>query len=106
MNFDFDLGHRSGGFGSYLLGLNRRTYEQAGVDTPGNTPNSTKEPAIGWMTGFLFVTSFVGLLALVPLRKVTSRTKTDALEWFFLENITNGSFWSSAFSFHCQFYLM
>ncbi|PON72003.1 Oligopeptide transporter [Parasponia andersonii] len=59
-----------GGFGSYLLGLNRKTYEQAGVDTEGNTPGSTKEPGIGWMTGFLFVTCFVGLLALVPLRKI------------------------------------
>ncbi|KAJ6410954.1 hypothetical protein OIU84_007663 [Salix udensis] len=59
-----------GGFGSYLLGLNRKTYEQAGVDTVGNTPGSTKEPGIGWMTGFLFVSSFVGLLALVPLRKI------------------------------------
>ncbi|RQO98210.1 hypothetical protein POPTR_012G028300v4 [Populus trichocarpa] len=58
------------GFGSYLLGLNRKTYEQAGVDTEGNTPGSTGEPGIGWMTGFLFVSSFVGLLALVPLRKV------------------------------------
>ncbi|XP_028790726.1 metal-nicotianamine transporter YSL3 isoform X1 [Neltuma alba] len=61
-----------GGFGSYLLGLNRKTYEQVGVETEGNTPGSTKEPGIGWMTGFLFVTSFVGLLALVPLRKVVS----------------------------------
>ena len=59
-----------GGFGSYLLGLNRRTYEQAGVGTEGNNPGSTKEPGIGWMTAFLFVTSFVGLLALVPIRKV------------------------------------
>lgn len=59
-----------GGFGSYLLGLNRKTYEQAGVDTEGNTPGSTGEPGIGWMTGFLFVSSFVGLLALVPLRKI------------------------------------
>ncbi|KAG5233637.1 metal-nicotianamine transporter YSL [Salix suchowensis] len=46
------------------------TYEQAGVDTEGNTPGSTKEHGIGWMTGFLFESSFVGLLALVPLRKV------------------------------------
>lgn len=60
----------AGGFGSYLLALNKRTYEQAGVDTDGNTPGSYKEPGIGWMTCFLFVTSFVGLLALVPLRKV------------------------------------
>lgn len=58
-----------GGFGSYLLALNRKTYEQAG-DAPGNTPESTREPGIGWMTGFLFVSSFVGLLALVPLRKI------------------------------------
>ncbi|KAI6697761.1 hypothetical protein NL676_017880 [Syzygium grande] len=58
-----------GGFGSYLLALNKKTYEQAG-DAPGNTPESTKEPGIGWMTGFLFVSSFVGLLALVPLRKI------------------------------------
>ncbi|XP_021775003.1 metal-nicotianamine transporter YSL3-like [Chenopodium quinoa] len=59
-----------GGFGSYLLGLNKRTYEQAGVDSVGNDPNSYKEPRVGWMTGFLFVSSFVGLLALVPLRKI------------------------------------
>lgn len=52
------------------MGLNRRTYEQVGgVDTPGNTP-MTKEPGIGWMMGFLFVTYFVGLASLVPLRKV------------------------------------
>ncbi|KAG4131001.1 hypothetical protein ERO13_D09G181200v2 [Gossypium hirsutum] len=59
-----------GGFGSYLLGLNRKTYEQAGVDAVGNNPGSIKEPEIGWMTGFLFVSCFVGLLALVPLRKI------------------------------------
>ncbi|GMI75587.1 YELLOW STRIPE like 3, YELLOW STRIPE LIKE 3 [Hibiscus trionum] len=59
-----------GGFGSYLLGLNRKTYEQAGVDTEGNNPGSIKEPRIGWMIGFLFVSCFVGLLALVPLRKI------------------------------------
>lgn len=59
-----------GGFGSYLLGLNKRTYEQAGVDTEGNSPNSYMKLSVGWMTGFLFVTSFVGLLALVPLRKI------------------------------------
>ncbi|XP_074291780.1 metal-nicotianamine transporter YSL3-like [Silene latifolia] len=59
-----------GGFGSYLLGLNKKTYEQAGVDTEGNVPGSTKEPGLGWMTAFLFVSTFVGLLALVPLRKV------------------------------------
>ena len=60
----------AGGFGSYLLALNKKTYEQAGIDTEGNTPGSYKEPGIGWMTGFLFAVSFVGILTLVPLRKV------------------------------------
>ncbi|XP_047312087.1 metal-nicotianamine transporter YSL3-like [Impatiens glandulifera] len=59
-----------GGFSSYLLGLNKKTYEQAGVDTEGNTPGSYKEPNLGWMMPFLFVVSFVGLLALVPFRKI------------------------------------
>ncbi|KAK9122243.1 hypothetical protein Syun_019860 [Stephania yunnanensis] len=59
-----------GGFGSYLLGLSKKIYELAGVETEGNAPGSYKEPGIGWMTGFLFVTSFVGLLILVPLRKI------------------------------------
>ncbi|XP_026460768.1 metal-nicotianamine transporter YSL2-like [Papaver somniferum] len=60
----------AGGFGSFLLGLNKKTYEQAGVDTPGNSPGSYKDPGIGWMTVFLFTTGFVGLLSLVPLRKI------------------------------------
>ncbi|KAL6004393.1 Metal-nicotianamine transporter ysl3 [Asimina triloba] len=59
-----------GGFGSYLLALGRKTYELAGVDTEGNAPGSYKNPGIGWMTSFLFVVSFVGLLSLVPLRKI------------------------------------
>ncbi|XXG43315.1 hypothetical protein AAC387_Pa01g3377 [Persea americana] len=59
-----------GGFGSYLLGLNKKTYELAGVHTEGNTPGSYKEPGIGWMISFVLVVSFVGLFALVPLRKI------------------------------------
>ncbi|CAI9767741.1 unnamed protein product [Fraxinus pennsylvanica] len=59
-----------GGFGSYLLGLNKKTYEQAGLDMEGNSPGSYKEPGLDWMIGFLFVASFIGLLALVPLRKI------------------------------------
>uniref|UniRef100_A0A0E0K306 Uncharacterized protein n=1 Tax=Oryza punctata TaxID=4537 RepID=A0A0E0K306_ORYPU len=58
-----------GGFGSSLLALNRKTYELAGVSTPGNSLGSYKEPGVGWMTGFLFAISFVGLLNLLPLRK-------------------------------------
>ncbi|PWZ20636.1 Iron-phytosiderophore transporter YSL15 [Zea mays] len=57
------------GFGSFMLGLNRRTYEAAGVDTPGNVPGSVKEPGFGWIAGFLVASSFGGLLTLIPLRK-------------------------------------
>ncbi|KZV17217.1 hypothetical protein F511_04018 [Dorcoceras hygrometricum] len=59
-----------GGFGSYLLGLDKKTLVRAGVDTEGSPTGSLKEPRIDWMIGFLFVVSFVGLFALVPLRKV------------------------------------
>lgn len=59
-----------GGFGSYLLGLNKTTYELAGVNTTGNSPTSYKELQIGWMTGYLFIVCFVGLFVLIPLRKV------------------------------------
>jgi hypothetical protein len=64
----------AGGFGSFLLGLNKKTYELSGPTTPGNAPGSYKEPGIGWMTGFLLAISFVGLLTLLPLRKVPNET--------------------------------
>ncbi|KAL7165661.1 hypothetical protein ACSBR2_041357 [Camellia fascicularis] len=59
-----------GGFGSYLLALNKKTYEQTGVNTVGNSPGSYKEPGFGWMIGFLFVVCFIGLFVLIPLRKI------------------------------------
>lgn len=31
-----------------------------------------KNPEVGWMIGFLFVVSFLGLFSVVPLRKVLS----------------------------------
>ncbi|KAK3030655.1 hypothetical protein RJ639_035859 [Escallonia herrerae] len=61
---------QSGGFGSYLLGLNKKTYELTGVDTEGNSPGSYKEPGFGWMTTYLFLACFVGLFVLIPLRKI------------------------------------
>ena len=36
-----------------------------------NYQDNIKNPQIGWMVGFLFVVSFLGLFSLVPLRKVT-----------------------------------
>ncbi|CAN1251007.1 Metal-nicotianamine transporter YSL3 [Linum perenne] len=50
--------------------MNSKTYNQSEINLEGNNPGSVKEPGVGWMTGFLFVSSFVGLLALVPLRKI------------------------------------
>lgn len=60
-----------GGFGSYLLGMNKKTFEQSGgSSTVGNTLSSVKEPGIAWMTGFLFLVCFIGLFVLIPLRKI------------------------------------
>ncbi|XP_028556816.1 probable metal-nicotianamine transporter YSL9 isoform X2 [Dendrobium catenatum] len=59
-----------GGYGSYLLGLSKKIYEEAGVGVDGNMAGSYKEPGIGWMTGFSFTVSFVGIFILVPLRKM------------------------------------
>lgn len=60
----------SGGFGSYLIAMDERTYKLIGSDYPGNNPEDVINPGLWWMTGFLFVVSFLGLFCLVPLRKV------------------------------------
>lgn len=60
----------SGGFGSYLLAMDERTYQLIGVDYPGNRAEDVLNPGLGWMIGFMFVVSFLGLFSLVPLRKV------------------------------------
>ena len=38
--------------------------------TEDNNPQNIKNPQLSWMIGFLFVVSFLGLFAVVPLRKV------------------------------------
>ncbi|KAI8020157.1 putative metal-nicotianamine transporter YSL6 [Camellia lanceoleosa] len=45
-------------------------YKLIGEDYPGNRAEDVKNPGLGWMIGFLFVVSFLGLFSLVPLRKV------------------------------------
>ncbi|KHN28282.1 Putative metal-nicotianamine transporter YSL6 [Glycine soja] len=60
----------SGGFGSSLIAMDQRTYELIGPDYPGNRAEDVKNPGLGWMMGFMFVVSFLGLFSLVPLRKV------------------------------------
>ncbi|GMN57483.1 hypothetical protein TIFTF001_026602 [Ficus carica] len=59
----------SGGFGSYLIAMDERTYQLIGADYPGNRAEDVKNPGLGWVTGFLFVVGFLGLFSLVPLRK-------------------------------------
>ncbi|CAH9077298.1 unnamed protein product [Cuscuta epithymum] len=59
-----------GGLGSYLLGMDKKTYELAGVETEGNNPSSYKKLEMGWMTGYELVVCFIGLFVLIPLRKI------------------------------------
>ncbi|KAG1370152.1 putative metal-nicotianamine transporter YSL6 [Cocos nucifera] len=60
----------SGGFGSYMLSMDQKTYELIGADYAGNRAEDIKNPSLGWMIGFMFVVSFLGLFSLVALRKV------------------------------------
>ena len=60
----------AGGFGSYILAMDQKTYELIGTDYPGNRAVDVKNPSLGWMIGFMFVVSFLGLFSLVALRKV------------------------------------
>ncbi|XP_073126451.1 probable metal-nicotianamine transporter YSL6 [Henckelia pumila] len=60
----------SGGFGSYLLSMDEKTYKLIGEGYPGNRPEDIKNPGLLWMMGFIFVVSFLGLFSLAPLRKV------------------------------------
>ncbi|XVF41526.1 hypothetical protein PTKIN_Ptkin01aG0286300 [Pterospermum kingtungense] len=54
----------SGGFGSYLFGMSERIAKLSG-DSGG-----FKNPSLGWIIGFLFIVSFLGLFSVVPLRKI------------------------------------
>ncbi|KAL0356428.1 UNVERIFIED_CONTAM: putative metal-nicotianamine transporter YSL5 [Sesamum radiatum] len=57
----------SGGFGSYLFGMSKQIAQQSEHRTDGF---DYKNPSLGWMIGFLFVVSFLGLFSVVPLRKI------------------------------------
>ncbi|XWS43989.1 hypothetical protein CRYUN_Cryun15aG0006300 [Craigia yunnanensis] len=57
------------GFGTYLIAMDERTYHPIGAEYPGNRAEDIKNPGLGWMTGFLFVVSFLGLFSLALLRK-------------------------------------
>ncbi|KAK4488978.1 hypothetical protein RD792_004769 [Penstemon davidsonii] len=55
----------SGGFGGYLFAMSERIVHQSDKNSL-----DYKNPGLGWIIGFLFVVSFLGLFSLVPLRKV------------------------------------
>ncbi|KAL6614236.1 hypothetical protein ACP70R_036506 [Stipagrostis hirtigluma subsp. patula] len=57
----------SGGYGSYLLAMDRRTAEKTSTLDVGGA--NVSEPTLGRMVAFSFLVSFVGLLAIVPMRK-------------------------------------
>ncbi|KAK9992771.1 hypothetical protein SO802_022474 [Lithocarpus litseifolius] len=54
----------SGGYGNYLFAMSERIAKQS-TDTL-----DFKKLSLGWMIGFLFVVSFLGLFSVVPLRKI------------------------------------
>ena len=62
----------AGGFGSYLLGMDQMFHDRVDTKAPGDIPGNeaVKNPGLGWMTGFLFTVSFVGIFSIVVLRKV------------------------------------
>ncbi|KAL6651812.1 hypothetical protein ACP70R_010737 [Stipagrostis hirtigluma subsp. patula] len=57
----------SGGFGSYMFGMSEKISEQSGET---REEMNIKNPGLGWMIGFLFIVSFLGLFSVVPLRKI------------------------------------
>jgi uncharacterized oligopeptide transporter (OPT) family protein len=61
-----------------LLGMDQKTHDQIvstsatsgapGVELPGN--QLVKNPALGWMIGFVLTVSFLGIFSIVALRKI------------------------------------
>uniref|UniRef100_A0A803MDC3 Uncharacterized protein n=1 Tax=Chenopodium quinoa TaxID=63459 RepID=A0A803MDC3_CHEQI len=55
----------SGGAASYVLGMSDRIAKLG-----DGSVHDTKNPSLGWMIGFIFIVSFIGLLSVVPLRNI------------------------------------
>nr|DAD32411.1 TPA_asm: hypothetical protein HUJ06_011262 [Nelumbo nucifera] len=56
-----------GDFGSYILGMSLVEVKQS---AKANAAQNVKNPELGWMIGFLFVVSILGLFSIVPLHKI------------------------------------
>ncbi|RVW14313.1 putative metal-nicotianamine transporter YSL7 [Vitis vinifera] len=82
----------SGGFGSYLFGMSEVVAKES---EDVQSSQDFKNPAIGWMIGFLFVVSFLGLFSVLPLRKVLCML-IDLLLWFLIIRLS---------SFHISLFL-
>ncbi|MCO5577409.1 hypothetical protein L7F22_031241 [Adiantum nelumboides] len=65
-------GRRSRGFGSYLIALDSKTYRivNNGSNDSQDSAADIKDPHLGWIIAFMFSVGFLGLLAVVPLRKI------------------------------------
>eukprot|EP00249_Psilotum_nudum_P019050 c27075_g1_i1 orf=258-2396(+) len=62
----------SGGFGSYILGMDQRSYDNANSGNVSSADSNTdiKNPGLGWLIGYIFAVGFLGLVSVVPLRKI------------------------------------
>jgi hypothetical protein len=91
----------TGGFGSYLLAMDENSYNLVGSSESGNRAQDVKNPALGWMTAFVFTVSFVGIFSLVPLRKVNVQIVhlSYILEWKFVPLVRNKHRWSMCVCF-------
>lgn len=56
---------------TYIFAMNRKTYELLGPDYPGNKVEDVRDPSLGWMISFLFLTALLGPFSIVMLRKVS-----------------------------------
>jgi len=59
----------TGGIANYIFAMGNSVAKEMPT-TEGNDKLNIKEPHIAWIIPYLLLTSFVGLGAMVPLRKV------------------------------------
>lgn len=70
----------TGGFGSYIFAMSDITSKQS---TGANDPQNMKTLSLGWIIGFLFIVSFLGLFSVLPLRKVHTFEREKEMKLFY-----------------------